>query len=317
MEKLIQFDMMPELKHGMICLPNAASMGDAYFTDTLTSYAQGWRDPTNLDAMIEFLFPGVQVGRRFEFRKFGANDDFITETDDSRATGADFKRVKYEGEIVNSKTTNKGLTVIVDMDEVTDLPNWQELYTGRLLRRCKRNDLYTAVAAMQLGATLTAKTWNASSDPDSEMITLVNASGDLIGFNPNRIVYLGSSWTKRLTAIRGADTAGARASAALTTPDEVASLIGAESGMYISARVKSGAGKAKIGANNAIVFYAEAGVGPDDASHCKRFWTPCQGGGEYRVYVQEISPKLTAITVERYNIFTVCSTSGLLGHTIS
>ena len=317
MNRLLPFDALPELKHGMVALPNAASFSDSFFTDTLTSYAQGWRDPTNLEGMVNFMFPGVQVGRRFEFRKFGKDDDFITETDDTRATGADFKRVKYDGEITNSKTTNKGLTMIVDMDEVKDIPNWQELFTGRLLRRCKRNDLYTAVTALQAGATLTAKTWNASADPDSELITLVNTSGDSIGFNPSRVLFLGNTWTKRLTATRLSDKSGAFASSALTTPDQVAQYVGAEKGMYVSARIKSGSGKAKIGANNVIVFFAEDGAGPDDASNCKRFWTPCEGGGEYRVYVQELSPKLTAITVERYNIFTVCSTTGVIGHTIS
>lgn len=304
--------------HGMFALANAASFQNTHMSEAMTSYARGWRDPSNLRAQLDFLFPAVQVQRRFEYRVANEHADFLYETDDARAVGADFKRVAYKGGITNSKTLNKGLTVFVDLDEVAGI-NWEQEYTARLLRRCVRNDLYTALTALVAGTSLTNSNWAATgADPDQVLLDLAAASGDAMGFNPNRVAFIGNAWVKRLAAVRKLDNEGGKASAMLVTPDQVAQFCGMERGMDINARVSSGSAKTKIGGGNyAIAFFAEDGVSPDDASHTKRFWTPCGDGTEYRVYVRQISEKLMAVTVERYNQFVITSTVGLKGHTIT
>lgn len=306
--------------HGLVAMADAASFNNTHFSEPLTTYAQGWRDPTNIDALLDFLFPQVQVPRRFEFRKHDESADFLIDTDDERSVGADFKRVKYTGSIQQAKTVNKGLTMFVDADEVEGMANWQQVYTGRLLRRCKRNDLYAGVAMLIAGASNTDKTWDVQADPDGDTMSLVQASGDLLGFNPSRLAYFGAAWTKRLTAMRGQDKAGAVASLALTTPDLVAQYCGAQRGMIVDARVKlpSASTKSKLGGGNYVVaFYAEDGVGPEDPSATKRFWTACGDGSQYRVYVRQFSEKLWTITVERYNKMAVTSTVGLAKYTIA
>lgn len=305
--------------HGLVALPNAASFNNTFFSEPLTTYAVGWRDPSNLQALLDFLFPPVQVSRRFEYRQHGANDDFLVDTDDERAAGADFKRVTYTGSIQQAKTLNRGLTMFVDMDDVAEMPNWQQVYTSRLLRRCVRNDLYAAVTALIAGADNTAKTWDANSDPDADLLSLVDTAGTAIGFNPNRLAFFGNAWGKRLTALRAKTTAGGFSSVALTTPDQVAQYVGAERGENVTARVKlaSAGSKSKLGGNYVIAFYAEDGAGPEDPSHSKKFWTPCQDGTMYRVYVRQHSEKLWAITVERYTRMVVTSTTGLAKYTIS
>lgn len=306
--------------HGLVAMADAASFNNTHFSEPLTTYAQGWRDPTNLQALLDFHFPAVQVPRRFEFRKHDESADFLIDTDDERSVGADFKRVKYTGSIQQSKTTNKGLTMFVDADEVEGMANWQQLYTGRLLRRCMRNDLYAAINLLIAGASNTNKTWDSAADPDADGIALVQASGDLLGFNPSRVSFFGSAWTKRLTSLRGKDTAGGFSSVALTTPDQVAQYWGAQRGMIVDARVKlpSESTKSKLGAGNYVVaFYAEDGVGPEDPSATKRFWTACGDGSQYRVYVRQFSEKLWAITVERYNKLVVTSTVGLAKYTVA
>jgi hypothetical protein len=55
----------------------------------------------------------------------------------------------------------------------------------------------------------------------------------------------------------------------------------------------------------------------DDPSNTKRFWTPVDGGGKYRVYEQPISSKLTDLTVEHYSNVVVTSATGLRTLTIS
>lgn len=305
-------------RHGLVAMADAASFNNTHFSEPLTTYAQGWRDPSDLQGALDYLFPPVQVPRRFEFRRHDSSADFLVDTDDERAPYADFKRVAYSGEITNSRTINKGLTIFVDADEVEGFPNWQQVYTGRLLRRSARNDLYAAVSLLIAGAGNTPKTWDNSADPDADLITLIDTAGDLIGFNPNRIAFFGAAWTKRLAALRAKDTAGGYASIALITPDQVAQYCGAERGMNLSIRIKSGSSKAKIGGGNyAVAFYAEDGVGPEDPSHCKRFWSPCGDGGQYRVYQRQVSEKLWAISVERYNQLVVTSTVGLAKYTVS
>jgi len=306
--------------HGLVAMADAASFANTHFSEKLTTYAQGWRDPTNMREVLDFLFPPVQVGRRFEFRKHDESADFLTDTDDERSIGADFKRVQYSGSIQQAKTANKGLTMFVDMDEVSDMPDWQQLYTGRLLRRCVRNDLLAGVTMLIAGAGNTAKTWDNAADPDGDLLALVDGSGDLIGFNPNRLAFFGAAWSKRLTAMRAQDKAGAVASLALTTPDLVAQYCGAQRGINVTARVKlsNAANKSRLGGGNYVVaFYGEDGAGPEDPSHTKRFWSPCADGTEHRVYVMQKSEKLWAITLERYNKMAVTSTVGLSKYTIS
>jgi hypothetical protein len=297
--------------NGLTALANADSFNNTNFSIPLTSYAQGWRDPTNIDEILEFLFPGVQVANKFQWYKHDTEADFLIDTDDARAPGADFKQVKASGSIVDSSTVNKGLTMFVDMDEVRTIPNWEQLYTARLLRRCKRNDLYSAIMLLVAGASNANKVWDGASDPDNDLMTMIDDGGDALGFNPNRLAFLGKTWNKRNLAYRVQDTAGARASLMLRDVKEVADYCGAMEGMKINNRVKiDGAAKGKIGGNYVIAFYAEAGVGPEDPSTTKRFWSPCEGGEQYRVYVDRTNPKFSKITVERYNRMVVTSTLG-------
>src|SRR5215471_6834255 len=94
---------------GQICLANESRFNSAFFSEPLTTYAAGWRDPNNLEALLDFLAPPVQVGRRFEYKQADNSESFLSDTDDMRAIGADSKRVEYNGSTVQDKTCNKGL----------------------------------------------------------------------------------------------------------------------------------------------------------------------------------------------------------------
>lgn len=210
------------------------------------------------------------------------------------------------------------MTLFLDDDQVRDIPNWQQLYTGRLLRRSVRSDLYRGVQLLVAAASNTNKTWGADADPDADGINLVKSCADEIGFNPNRVAFFGSALQIRLISLRAATAPGRAASATITQPDAIAQLWGSRRGMDISARIKSGTGKAGIaGANYVLPFYAEDGVGPEDPSATKRFWAPCGDGSTYRVYVRQVSEKVWALTVERYNLLTATSTLGLKKYTVS
>src|ERR1043166_1566424 len=54
---------------GQIVLSNEARFKVAYYSEPLTNYLVGWKDPNNIEGTLDFLFPPVQVPRRFEYKK--------------------------------------------------------------------------------------------------------------------------------------------------------------------------------------------------------------------------------------------------------
>lgn len=304
---------------GQICLANEARFTSAFYSEALTGYAVGWREPNQIEATLDFLFPPVQVGRRFEFKKADNSEAFLSEADDARAIGADFKRIDYRGSSVMDKTLNKGLTVRVDLDQAGGMPNWREVYTSRLLQRLLRNELRRGIAAVAAAATNTAKTWDttAGKDPDQDVLTDLIAAVDDSGVRPNRLLFGDVAWNKRLIAHRAQSNSGGYASAGLT-PAELAGFLGVDGVMVSRERYQSSAtAKSKAVPDIVLEFFALDGVTPDDASNTKRFWSAVEGGGKYRVYEQQIGAKLVDLTVEHYSNVIVTSTVGLRKLTIS
>lgn len=307
------------LQLGQCYLANETRFIEANFSQPLTEYAVGWRDPENIDAELEFYAPGVQVPRRFEYAEAVNKEAFLSESDDVRSPGGEFKRVEYTSNKQNGRTLNKGLTMRVDMDEVDVATNWEQIYTGRLLQRIKRNDLRRAVTALATAATNTAKTWDTTSgkNPDQDVRDKVITFGDSAGLNPTRLGYNMNSWNRRALAYGAQNNAAGYAYLAQTV-DEVAVNVGCRMGKVTNARFQSsGTAKSAIVPDIVLIFYAEAGQTKDDPSNIKGFWTPCEGGTRYRVYVQQITAKLVDITVEHYSNPTITSTLGIQKLTIS
>ena len=301
------------------CLANESRFATAFFSEPLTGYATGWKDPNNLEALLDFLFPPVQVGRRFEFKKCDASEAFLSEADDARAIGSEFKRVEYKGNTANEKTINRGLTMRVDLDQVSCMPNWREAYTARLLQRLLRNELRRAISLISAAATNTAKTWDttAGKDPDHDILTELIAGVDDSGVRSNRIVFSDVAWNKRLVAHRAQASAGGYASAGLT-PDELAGFLGVEGVRISRERYQSTiSAKSKLLPDLVLMFFAQDNPGIDDPSNTKRFWSACEGGGKYRVYEQQVNSKCVDLSVEHYSQPVVVSSSGMRKLTIS
>jgi len=307
------------LTPGQVALANESRFNAAFYSEPLTAYAVGWRDPNQLEETLDFLFPPVQAGRRFEFKKADNAEAFYSETDDQRALGADFKRVEYKGTTQLDKTYNKGLTMRVDMDQVDGMPNWREVFTARLLQRLLRSELRRAITAFSGAATNTAKTWDTSAgkDPDQDVLTDLIAAVDDSGVRPNRLLYGDVAWNKRLIAHRAQSSSGGYASAGLT-PRELSGFLGVDGVRVSRERYQSTAiAKAKVTPDIVLEFFAEDGLGPDDASHGKRFWSAVESGGKYRIYEQAVSAKMIDLTVEHYSNCVVTSTVGLRKLTIT
>lgn len=327
MEKIIAFaanERLPMdggsgLVPGQVYLANEARFSSTYYSEPLTAYVTGWRDPNNIQATLDFLFPPVQVGRRFEFKKTDNAEAFFSELDDVRAIGADFKKVEFTGVTVNEKTLNKGLSVVVDLDNVADQGNWREQKTGMLMQRLWRNELRRASTLASASATNTAKTWDttAGKDPDYDVLTDLIAASDESGIRPNRVLYGDVAWNKRALSHRAQNSAGGFASASLT-PEQLAGVLGVD-GVKVSRERYTTAPttKGKVVPDIVLEFYAQDGATADDPSHFKRFWSPVEGGGMFRVYEQQLTSKLYIITVEHYSNLVAAHTKGVRKLTIS
>jgi len=319
MSKVIQLSSSFGAVTGQIFeLAHAGSFENTNFSQPLTTYAIGYKDPTDLEAQRRFLFPDVKVNNYFQFMKADNSKDFIIEDDLTRAPGADFKRIKYSGTKVTQKVPNRGLGIVIDEDDVTggDITGAQQSAVETLIQRINRTELDSAVTMLQSASTLTAKVWDATHDPEGDIENLIDGSGDLIGFDPNRLAFIGGSWIVRKNALRATNTPAAGAALSLT-PDGVAQGCGAERGMIIRARKQSGASKVKIGSKNVIAFMAYDGMQKDDPSNTKCFWTPCQNGKKFRVLIRQVGDKSWLVLVEYYSVLVATSTLGLKGHTVA
>ena len=296
---------------GTICAANESRFEAAHYSEPLTAFTVGWRDPENLRALLDFLAPSVRVGRRFEFKKAENAEAFLSEADDVRAIGAAFKRVEYSGETVNAKTFNKGLTIRVDHDEEVG-DDWQERYVQLLVQRLLRNEVRRAVAALDSQDVSDSKTWTWASgsypNPDGDVRAALAAAAAASGVRPNRVVYGEGAWDLRSNAYYMQDNAGAFHSASLA-PDQLAAHLFVDGVRVVNARYTNGATRDNVLGSHVYAYYAQDGAMKDEPSNIKRFVTPV-GNSDFRVYVEENS-KFTDITVEHYSTIIVTSALGI------
>lgn len=321
---LINADLPPLATDGhnpvgqVLQLANDSRFVEANFDQPLTTYARGWRDPNNIEATLEFFAPRTPVTPRFTYKSATFIEQFLSElVDDIRAIGANFKRVEYTGTEVNSRTYNRGLMMVVDLDEATD--GWEQRAVSRLMQRLRRNSLRRAIALLSAAATNTAKTWDTSAgkDPDQDVISDLVTIGTANGVGANRVGYGHTAWSKRGLALRAQNTAGGYASAGLT-PEQLAGVLMVDQVMVSKERYASTASAlAEIVSNLVLMFHAIAGATTEDASNIKRFVSPTSQGGDEAVYVWQISPKLMGVAVEHYENTAITSTLGIRKFTVS
>ena len=290
---------------------------ETYFSEPLTNYAVGFRDPNNIEATCSFFAPPVPVGRRFEWKAAVNAEEFQSETvDDLRAIGSDFKSVKYTGTDVTDKTLNRGLTIIVDLDNVVGT-NWQNQKVAKLLRRLWRNRLRRAMAAIGAAAVQVPYTWDKSSgvNPDQDVRNELIAAANISGIRPNRVGYGDSALNNRMAAF-GAQNNPAGYIGYMADPmQSLASALMVDKCIVSKERYQStAAAKSEIVGNGVFAFFAEDGVDTEDASNIKCFISSFdaeQGGGLVRVYVQQLSAKLVAVTVEMYEKIVIPYAGGI------
>lgn len=300
---------------------NESRFVEATFSEPLTAFAVGYQDPGQLQQLIDFIAPVVPTTRRFEYALAVNAEEFQAETnnDDVRGIGASFKNVEYTAKKAVGQTLNKGLTITVDLDNVEDMPQWEQIYTARLMRRLLRAEALRAYSVLAALATDTPLIWNgtAGQDPDQDIADLVIAYSDSCGMNPTRVLYGIGAWNARRKAHRAQNTAGGFASAQQNI-DEVSTSVGVNEGFVSRERYStSPTAKSRVIPNKVLVYLAEANQSPEDPSNIKRFVSNTQGGTPFRVFRQQLNAKLVQITVEHYSNILPTATLGVQSATIS
>ena len=303
-------------------LGNEERFTASYYSEPLTEYAVGWTDPENLEALINFIAPRVPVGRRFEFKSAVNVEAFLSEINDERAIGSNFKEVEYKGSTVYSKTANRGLRYRLDLDEEGAGILTEELIVSRLLQRLKRNIYRRAIATLLNASALsnTNVTWtynsgsNPTPQPDEDIRTLIQTTQVTSGVFPNRLLCDLKSWNIRKKGYaQQALAAGAIYGYGRTVDDVVADQ--SVDGMMISKALYQSAEwvtptKSYILPQNVIAFYAQDNPTRDDPTNLKRFVTPV-ADGDFRVYRQPHGAKFVDISVEYYDVIQQTATIGI------
>lgn len=306
-----------DLPTGMMALANESRFVAANYSEALTQFTVGYRDPENLLAAVDYIAPPVAVGRRFEWKKADNTQAFLTETDDERAIGAGFKKVEYSGSTALGKTVNRGLTYTLDMDEDGGAVT-EESIVAMLQQRIIRNKYRRAITALLGLSAGSSSTWNTSALPD-ELMKAALATAQLdSGLFPNRGLIGLVAWNLRSAGLAAQNNAGAYAALA-KTPTEVAGNLMLDDLRVDKALYQSTTtAKARIVGSNFIGFTARDGLSKDDPSNLKQFYTP-SAGGRFRVYRKSTGPadKFVEITVEHYESIIGTSTLGVARLNIS
>jgi hypothetical protein len=314
-------------RDNQVFFANDSRFLESYYNEPLTNYLVGWRDPNNIEETLQFFAPAVPVGRRFEWKAAVNAEEFLSETvDDARAIGADFKAVKYTGTDVNDKTYNRGLTMIVDLDNVPGAalpgegeptPPWMQQRVAKLTRRLYRNSLRRALSAISAASVSTAYVWSgaAGKNPDQDVAGELILATNLTGIRPNRVAYGDTALLYRQQSY-GAQNNPAGYLGYTTNPEAaIAATLQVDKVKISRERYQSGAAaKTEILGANVYAFFAMDDVDTEDPSNVKRFVSEFdseQGGGLFRVYIQQISSKLVAITVEFYEKIVITYAGGI------
>ena len=311
---------------------NAGTFLETYYSEPLTNYTVGWRDPNNIEESLQFVAPAVPVGRRFEWKAAANAEEFLSEiVDDQRAIGADFKAVKYTGTDVTDKTMNRGLTLIVDLDNVQEtgigagvVPSWQQNAVAKLTRRLYRNSFRRAIAAIAASAVQVPLTWKADPinpgiqpvNPDMDVQSDLVTQTNITGIRNNRALYGDSAFLYRNQAYGAQNNpAGYMGYNPNGAESAMAAALGVDKVKVSRERYQSNdAAKSEILGANVYTFFAMDNVDTEDPSNIKRFVSTFdaeQGGGLFRVYVHQISAKLVAISVEFYEKIVITYASGI------
>lgn len=307
---------------GRVVLANESAFNNTFFSKPLTDFAVGYRnEEEDLQKMLDFIAPPVQTTRKFQYGVMNNKAAFeaITDGSDERALQGEFKTVEAYDSIADGHTVSKGLTTVIDNDELEEVPAKLEEKIAWLKQILLRADLLRASSLLASLATNTAKTWSSGTpQPDIDVKKAVRAYRNAVGVQPNKVLFGGDAWDLRDQALSGTNTAGGFAGL-MRLEDGLARFTRVREIMVNDLVYQSGSSKQQIVTGAKVyVFSGQSMPSTADASNVKRFWSPVMGGGEYAVFVDKTTmAELTKVTVFHRSAIVSPNTLGVQSLTIS
>lgn len=300
---------------GLLCCANVESFSANFdagnYLEGLEDYIPVilGTDLAYLEEELNILAPAVRAPKKFEFKKGPSAITFLGDGDDARAIGAEFNRIKDHRESDIAKTTNRGLTYTIDREEMMD--GDVELTIKWLTAICLRNSILRAKTLLRAAANTVNKTWNSVANPDGDLRTRIRASLPARGIKANTLVFGDEGWAQRQVSYETSAKNGALALAGYT-PEQLARKLGIRKCHVSESVYRAGKGKSlvEVFGSTAIAYHIDEVPNKEDASNIKRFWTPCEDGQMFRVYIKE-NMKTIEVTVEYYSKEIVVDTTGI------
>lgn len=301
-----------------IYLANEDRFDAANLSQPLTTFASNWQPP-KLAELLDAMFPPIPTPRRFEYQKYDNSAAFLSESDDVRGIGAEYKVLEFSASPETIRTINKGLTVRLDRELM--VPGEEESNVQYLMNRLIMNEFRRGLAGLiTASGTIATKTWNSSSNPDSDVRALLRAGMNLRGMRSDVVVYTGSAFDSRADAYEAQNTPAAGV-AAQKSPEELVRKFRVDRVLECDAvyTTKKDGEKVQIAGDDYVITYMAPKLqSRTDPSNCKRFFTPFGGnegkgvaaGGKFWVYREEHTA-FVDITVAHYSNIVFPSTLGV------
>ena len=309
------FDVQPAddaFAHHRVVAFDAAQFAAGAPDERLSEFAVRRPDPGAMlpDAIRRFIAPDVPAdrGQFVEYALYSYTDGLLSldnPVEDSRALEADFPTLRNPPhQLVTERVANRGLTLEVDEDEGCLGTGWQQAKVAFLRGVLDRARLRRTVALFVAGAVSVGKTWDASIDPDMDVLEELDAQP----LRASRVIYGPGAWSQRGRALRERKTAGTAAAAAMS-PGDLAGEFAVDEVQVV--RAHSAAPSRRATGGQVLLFCAADGLSRNDFSNLKTFTAPAKTGERYAVYVDQAGDKRWRIGVECYETVAITSTVGL------
>lgn len=303
------------LGHGQICLANDSLFSQSTFQQEVTTFGIGYADPNrnNLVNLLSYLAPTRLGPRNALVTVYDETEPFeaVDYKAVKRSELGDFREVKQRTSTkVTRKLVNRGLSVVLDNDQLKDKPNWRAMHTMWLIDLLTRASILEVLALYAAFAATDTYQWNANADPDMDVQNLnVNVLAPATGFKANRILYGEAATLIRKNSYRAQNNAGGYASASLNDADLAPSL-NLDRARVNAERYNNAGSKDTFLGSKFLLFTAQDAESPEDASNVARHVANTDfGGGQYATYIEERLKK-TILTVENYELFATQHTGG-------
>ncbi len=284
-------------------------------SQTLMDFVTGVTDPEDLDSVLERIAPSAPTGSiMFKYLQEDETAQFQQRSlqQIARPTGGEFPvAATVVGTEANGSTQNLGLVSYLDINQGGLEPIIQQNEVNRLRGIIRRSQIADALAKLLAAANDGGSiNWGAStSDPDSDVDTLVDAAGNARGVDANTYVFGQGARLKRRKAYRQPARLNGATLAALTDA-ELAEQYGGGRFVNLTERYRSSnQALTRQLDSEVLVYWSKSGLSLKDSSNIKRFTYVAAGGG-IRVWV-EVGTHRVKITVDVQEVTQITNTVGI------